>query len=75
MTHQGYLILIEGAERDTFSAYPPDLPGCVAGGATAEDCESEMRNAIAFHIQGLREADQPVPEPSQLVATFVDVAA
>ena len=75
MTERRYLIVIEGAEGENFSAYAPDLPGCVATGATVEDCEREMRDAIAFHIEGLRDAGQPVPEPSSLTATYVNVAA
>ena len=58
-----------------YSAYAPDLPGCVATGATREECEREMRDAITFHIEGLRDAGEPVPEPSQLTATYVKVAA
>jgi len=75
MTERQYLIVIEGAVGMTYSAYAPDLPGCVATGATREECEREMRDAITFHIEGLRDAGEPVPEPSQLTATYVKVAA
>jgi predicted RNase H-like HicB family nuclease len=75
MTERRYLIVIEGGDDVNFSAYEPDLPGCVATGATLEECEREMRDAIAFHIDGLRESGQPVPEPSRVTATYVDVAA
>jgi predicted RNase H-like HicB family nuclease/predicted RNA binding protein YcfA (HicA-like mRNA interferase family) len=75
MTERRYLIVIEGGDDVNFSAYAPDLPGCVATGATLEECEREMREAIAFHIDGLRESGQPVPEPSRVTATYVDVAA
>ena len=47
----------------------------VATGATHEHAESEMRDAITFHIEGLQECGQPVPEPSQVTATYVNVAA
>ena len=75
MTERRYLIVIEGAEGENYSAYAPDLPGCVATGASLEQCEHEMRDAIALHIEGLRETGQPVPEPSALTTTYVRVAA
>ena len=75
MTERRYLIVIEGSDDAGYSAYAPDLPGCVAAGETREDVEREMHDAIAFHIEGLREAGEPVPEPSGLTATYVDVAA
>jgi predicted RNase H-like HicB family nuclease len=75
MTERRYLIVIEGARGDNYSAYAPDLPGCVATGATREEAEREMRDAIALHLEGLRETGQPIPEPSELTATYVQVAA
>jgi predicted RNase H-like HicB family nuclease len=75
MSERRYLIVIEGGEGENYSAYAPDLPGCVATGATREECEREMRDAVAFHIDGLRDAGEPVPEPSDVSATFVSVAA
>lgn len=75
MTERRYLIVIESAEGENYSAYAPDLPGCVATGASLEHCEREMRDAITLHIEGLHETGQPVPEPSQLTATYVKVAA
>jgi predicted RNase H-like HicB family nuclease len=75
MTERRYLIVIEGAEDENYSAYAPDLPGCVATGASVEQCEREMRDAIALHIEGLRETGQPVPEPSALTTAYVRVAA
>ena len=75
MTERRYLIVIEAAEGENYSAYVPDLPGCVATGATREEVEREMRDAIAFHLEGLRDAGQPIPEPSELTATYVQVAA
>ena len=73
MTERRYLILIEGAEGEDYSAYAPDLPRCVATGRTMEDVEREMHDAIAFHLEGLREAGEPIPEPSDLTTTYVDV--
>lgn len=68
-----YTIVIEEASKN-FSAYAPDLPGCVAAGATRDDVVREMRSAIAFHIESLREHREPVPDP-RCTATVVDVAA
>jgi predicted RNase H-like HicB family nuclease len=66
---------LEGSESDGYSAYAPDVPGVVAAGATEVECEATMRDAIAFHIEGLLEDGEPIPEPSALTATYVDVAA
>jgi predicted RNase H-like HicB family nuclease len=68
-----YAIVIEQAEGN-FSAYVPDLPGCVATGATLEQVESEIRSAIEFHLEGLREDGTPIPPPSSRV-DYVEVAA
>ncbi len=75
MSTRRYLIVIEGAAASNYSAYAPDLPGCVATGATHEDCQREMSDAVAFHIEGLREAGEAIPEPSGVTATFISVAA
>ncbi len=68
-----YAIVIERA-NDNFSAYVPDLPGCVATGATLEETEQAMREAIEFHIEGLREDGAPVPPPTSRV-DYIEVAA
>jgi predicted RNase H-like HicB family nuclease len=73
MNERRYLIVIEGDRASNYSAYAPDLPGCVATGATPEDCQREMRDAVAFHIDGLREAGEAIPEPSEITAAFVSV--
>jgi predicted RNase H-like HicB family nuclease len=67
-----YAIVIEKAEGNC-SAYVPDLPGCVAAGATAAEVESEIREAIAFHLEGMREDGQSVPTPSSQVE-YVEIA-
>jgi predicted RNase H-like HicB family nuclease len=59
-----YLILIEGGPPSNYSAWSPDLPGCVATGDTLEEVEREMRAAIAFHLEGLAEDGESIPEPS-----------
>ncbi len=53
-----------------FSAYVPDLPGCVAAGKTREKTERLIREAIAFHLEGLRESDEPIPEPGAWTGTI-----
>ena len=61
-----YAVVIEQAEGN-YSAYVPDLPGCVTTGATLEETERNMREAIAFHLEGLREDGLPIPAPSAVV--------
>lgn len=61
-----YAIVIEG-EPGNYSAYVPDLPGCVTVGATPEEVRENMREAIQFHLEGLREDNLPVPEPTSQV--------
>jgi predicted RNase H-like HicB family nuclease len=68
-----YLVVVEPTSTG-FSAYSPDLPGCVATGATREEVEREIADAITFHIDGLRLEGLPVPEPSTST-TYVDVPA
>ena len=58
-----YLVIIEKAEGN-FSAYSPDLPGCVATGTTIKETLSRMRDAIQFHIEGLKREGLAIPEPS-----------
>ncbi|MFB2771242.1 type II toxin-antitoxin system HicB family antitoxin [Pelatocladus sp. BLCC-F211] len=60
-----YAIVIEKADGN-YSAYVPDLPGCVATGLTLEEVEEQMREAITFHLEGLREDGLPIPEPTTL---------
>jgi predicted RNase H-like HicB family nuclease len=66
-----FLIIIEKANGN-FSAYSPDLPGCVATGATREETERNMHSAIEMHIQGLKEDGIPIPE-SHSFAEYVAV--
>jgi predicted RNase H-like HicB family nuclease len=68
-----YLIVIEKTDTG-FSAYSPDLPGCVATGRTREKTEREMREAISFHLEGLRAEGESVPPP-QASSTYVEVPA
>jgi predicted RNase H-like HicB family nuclease len=68
-----YLVILEKTDTG-FSAYSPDLPGCVATGHSREHVEREMHAAIEFHIEGLRSSGEIVPEPNALAA-YCEVAA
>ena len=61
-----YLIIIEKA-KGNYSAYSPDGPGCVATGATREEAESEMHQALQLHLEGIKEDGLPLPLPSATV--------
>jgi predicted RNase H-like HicB family nuclease len=65
-----YAVVSEKA-TENYSAYVPDLPGCVATGPTVEAVEAQIREAIRFHIEGLEEDGLPVPAPTSL-AEYVD---
>ncbi len=61
-----YPIIIERSKRN-YSAYSPDLPGCVATGSTIDETLSRMRSAIRFHLDGLRKEGSKIPRPSSKV--------
>ena len=68
-----YTIVIENAGGN-YSAYVPDLPGCVATGDTPTETEQAIREAIEFHLEGMREDGTPIPPPTSRVE-YVEVAA
>lgn len=68
-----YAVVIEKAASN-YSAYVPDLPGCVATGATVKEVEMEIREAIEFHIEGMRQDGEHIPQPSSTVE-YVDIVA
>jgi len=68
-----YAIVIENPGSN-YSAYVPDLPGCVATGTTIEETERSIREAIEFHLDGMRKDGTPIPQPSSRV-DYVEVAA
>lgn len=68
-----YAIVVEKA-KSNFAAYVPDLPGCVATGATVKQTERRLREAIEIHIAGLREDGLPVPKPSSHV-DYIEIPA
>ena len=64
-----FLVVIEKA-GENYSAYSPDLPGCVATGATREEVEKNMHEAIAIHIQGMKDDKQSIPQSSSFAEYF-----
>ena len=68
-----YLVVIEPTATG-FSAYSPDLPGCIATGGTREEVERNMQEAIAFHLEGLKLEGMDIPK-STSTSTYVEVAA
>ncbi len=68
-----FLIIIEESKTG-FSAYSPDLPGCASTGKTAEETENNMREAIKFHIEGLKEEGLEIPK-SVTRSSYIEIAA
>lgn len=68
-----YLIIIEQTETG-YSAYSPDLPGCVSTGATHQEVEQNMREAIEFHLEGLKLEGLEIPQPTTSSA-YIEIAA
>ncbi|WMJ08833.1 type II toxin-antitoxin system HicB family antitoxin [Nitrosomonas sp. sh817] len=68
-----YAIVVEKAGNN-YSAYVPDLPGCVATGSTIEETEREIREAIELHIEGMMEDGLPIPQPTSIVQ-YIEVPA
>jgi predicted RNase H-like HicB family nuclease len=68
-----YAVIIEKAPDSNYSAYVPDLPGCVSTGDTRDEIEINIREAIEFHLEGMREDGDPIPEPGANVF-FAEVA-
>lgn len=68
-----FLVVVEFAGKN-FSAYSPDLPGCVATGATREETEAKMREAIQLHVRGLKEDGMPIPS-STATAGYIEIFA
>jgi predicted RNase H-like HicB family nuclease len=67
-----YAMIIEKGERN-YSAYLPDMPGCIATGKTVEEVKRRMREAVELHLRGLREDGLPIPEPTSTVE-YVEAA-
>lgn len=61
MDVERYLVLVEGGQPSSYSAWSPDVPGCVATGATIDGCIAEMRSALAAHVELMRSHDEELP--------------
>jgi predicted RNase H-like HicB family nuclease len=68
-----FLIIIEQGSNN-YSAYAPDLPGCIATGKTLDEVQKNMKEAIEMHLRGMIDDNEPIPTP-QSVAAFMDVPA
>jgi predicted RNase H-like HicB family nuclease len=68
-----YLIVVEKTDTG-FSAYSPDLPGCIATGATREEVEQTMGEAMEFHLEGMRREGQE-PPPARSYSVYVELSA
>jgi predicted RNase H-like HicB family nuclease len=66
-----YAIVVEKAKRN-YACYAPDVPGCIATGKTVAEAVQQMKEALEFHFEGLREDHAPIPDPATLVE-YVDV--
>jgi predicted RNase H-like HicB family nuclease len=67
-----YLVILERTKTG-FSAFSPDLPGCIATGATREETEKNMRDAIAFHVEGMHQEGLELPQPHSS-STYLEVS-
>jgi predicted RNase H-like HicB family nuclease len=65
-----FLIVVEKVSEN-YSAYSPDLPGCVATGGTQEEAERNMHDAIEMHVEGLKEDNLPIPESTSLAEYII----
>ena len=69
-----YLIIVEKTKTG-YSAYAPDLAGCVATGSTCEQVESAMKGAVQTHVEGMKAGGQELPRPAASYSTYLDVSA
>ena len=73
LSYMKYAVIIEKGEKN-YSAYIPDLPGCVSTGDTIEEIKKNILEAVEFHIQGMKEDGEPIPKPTTL-SDYIEVAA
>jgi predicted RNase H-like HicB family nuclease len=69
-----FTVIVEHVQGSNYSAYVPDLPGCVATGDTMEEVTRNIREAVEFHVAGMRDDGLPVPKPTT-AAVVIEVAA
>jgi predicted RNase H-like HicB family nuclease len=72
MARYRYLIIAEKANGN-YSAYVPDLPGCITTGKTLEEIHNNMQEAIELHLEGMRKSKEPIPVPVETIADYVEV--
>lgn len=70
-----YAIIVERSETGSYGAWCPDLPGCVAAADDLDECLQLMREAIEFHLEGMRLHGEPIPKPNTVAATTFTTAA
>jgi predicted RNase H-like HicB family nuclease len=70
----GYVVVVERDEVGGYSTWSPDLPGCVAAAEGYDECVQLMREAIALHVEGMREDGLPVPEPTAVASLILPAA-
>lgn len=70
----GYAVIVEQADDGGFGAWSPELPGCVATGPSYHECVADMREAVRFHLDGLREDGLEVPKARAVGALTIDAA-
>lgn len=70
----GYVVVVERDDAGGYSAWSPDLPGCVAAARDYENCVRLMREAVDFHLEGLRAEGEPLPEPHAIAALVLPAA-
>jgi predicted RNase H-like HicB family nuclease len=68
----GYAIVIDGEDK-SFSAYAPELPGCIATGKSVVEVEALMREAIEFHLEGMKLDGEPIPAPTTVATAIAEV--
>lgn len=68
-----YLVIVEQA-GDNYSAYSPDVPGCISAGDTVEETLAHFREALEMHLEGIAEDGDPLPEPVSIAAEFIGTA-
>ncbi len=72
MAKYRYLVVVEKA-KGNYSAYVPDLPGCVTTGKTLAEIQLNMQEAIGLHLEGMRRSGEPIPVPAETTTEFVEV--
>ena len=70
----GYVVIVERDDAGGYSTWSPDLPGCVAAASDYEQCVSLMREAIEFHLEGMRDNGEDIPQPTAVASLILPAA-